>query len=149
MFSSSLKNSRRSASSISALFPTLTTAESPIFSSIVHPIRAIPRAPLWLINANGPGRTSVGPKVAFNFAGVYTTPNMLGPSILIPYFLAVSTNCCSTFFPSSPSSPNPDEIIGATFTPFFPHSSTTSGTDFAGTTITAISTSSGTSKMLL
>jgi len=79
-----IRYSRRSDSSIPALFPTETIADIPIFSTAVLPIIDAPRTPLCVIIATLPFLTSLVPNVAFNEAIAEYIPNMFGPRIRRP-----------------------------------------------------------------
>ncbi|OQB72585.1 MAG: hypothetical protein BWX89_01269 [candidate division TA06 bacterium ADurb.Bin131] len=70
-------------------------------------------------------------------------PKQFGPIILQPYFFEMLTRSFSLFSPSGPLSLNPALITTAAFVCFFPHSSITEPTSFAGTTTTARSGTSG------
>ena len=63
-----MRYSRRSASSMSALLPTETMADMPMFSTAVLPIMASPRAPLCVMMATLPALMPPGPKLASSFS---------------------------------------------------------------------------------
>ena len=76
------------------------------------------------------------------------TPKQLGPIMRMLPFLARLKISCSSLSPGSPNSLKPAEMMMAAFTPALTHSSIRSGTVFAGVTMTARSTLSGTLPIL-
>ena len=83
-----MRYSRRSDSSMSALLPTETIAEMPMFSTAVLPIIASPSAPLCVIIATLPGLIPPGPKLASSLAEAENIPKMFGPMMRMPRSLA-------------------------------------------------------------
>ena len=141
----------KSLSSKSAMLPRLMNLLMPIFSLAAQSRIAAPKAPLWLMKATFPkgglACLSGGLKLQSKPFSRFVTPRQFGPTTLIPHFLALFTSFSSRS--ALPASLKPAEITMAPLTPFSPHSSITSGTNFAGTAITATSISSGISLMLL
>ncbi|BAA31056.1 174aa long hypothetical protein [Pyrococcus horikoshii OT3] len=133
------------------MFPKLMNLLIPTSCLAAQSRIAAPKAPLWLMNAIGPNFglacLSGGLKLQSNPFSKFVTPRQFGPTTLIPHFFALFTNSSSKS--ALPASLNPADITTTPLTPFSPHSSITSGTNFAGTAITATSTLSGTSFILL
>ena len=100
--------------------------------------------------ATRPGRGETSAKVAKRRTSgrVLTTPMVLGPMRRRPSRRACSTRAASRAAPSAPTSAKPAEMTTRPRTRLRPHCSTTSGTCSAGTTTTARSMSSGTSRMV-
>jgi hypothetical protein len=92
VWSSAIKYRSRSASSMSLLLPTETTADRPMFSVLVLPMMAMPSAPLWVMIATPPAATSRGPKEAFIRAPALYTPKIFGPITRMPWFRAIATS---------------------------------------------------------
>ena len=104
-----------------------------------------PRAPDWLMKLEGPGGGMVGAKVAFSEtpSSVLRRPMQLGPTSRIPKSRQTPASRRSRSAPSGPTSLKPAEMTTTPFTPFSPHSRTTSRTCSLGTTTTARSTGPG------
>nr|CCE71174.1 TPA: hypothetical protein PAB1117 [Pyrococcus abyssi GE5] len=141
----------KSLSSRSAMLPRLMNLLIPTSCLAAQSSIAAPNAPLWLMNAIGPNLglacLSGGLKLQSKPFSMLVTPKQFGPTTLIPHFLALLTSSSSRS--ALPASLNPADITTTPLTPFSPHSSITSGTNLAGTAITATSTSSGISLTLL
>ena len=78
-----------------------------------------------------------GEKVAVNFAAPPTEPMQLGPTNLIPEFLAIATNFSCASAPASSASANPDAMTVTTGIPALAQSDTAASTEFDGTIISA------------
>ena len=83
---SSCQYSSRSVLDTSALFPTLTKVESPMFRLCAYSRMASPKAPLWLLKAIFPAGGKTEEKVAFilTCGAVLMIPIQLGPNRRIP-----------------------------------------------------------------
>ena len=138
--SSSANSNRRSFSVTSALLPRLTNFENPTSFASAQSSVAVQIAPDCDISAILPLCAMDAAKDAFRFDVVSIRPRQFGPSIRMPYFVAIATHSRSSFAPSTPDSLNPAEITITFLTPACPHSSIASGTKRAGMTITARST---------
>ena len=108
-------------------------------------ITAMPSAPDCDMKAMRPsgGYACANVPLSLNSGSVLMTPMQFGPIMRIPVVRHTSTSSCWRARPSSPVSPKPAEITTIAFTPFSPHSRTTSSTCAAGTTTNASSTSPG------
>ena len=150
MFGSFSQCCSRSLPLTSDLLPTETNSEMPIPSSPARLISSIPRPPDCERNATGPRTGSTGANVAFmrTSGAVFTMPRQFGPITRMPLRRAVATMARSASLPLVPVSAKPAEMITTPNTCFCAHSSTTPGTRSAGTTTSATSTVSGTSRML-
>ena len=118
---------------------------NPTFSWKLQSRIAVHKAPLWLINPTLPGRAIDEAKVAFRPETGLITPRQLGPMMRIFPRWASANISLSRAAPFSPISLNPADMTIAPFTPLSTHWRITPGTVGAGVTITARSTSSGTS----
>ena len=94
---------------MSALLPTETKLEMPMPRRALSSMSEMPSAPDCVMNATLPGLASTGAKMAFiRTAGlVLATPMQLGPTMRMPYRLAVLTSPASMARPSGPSSAKP------------------------------------------
>ncbi len=133
----------------SALFPVATKDDTPTPSSSRRRRTAAPMVPDCDETATRPGRGATSAKVATRrtSGAVLRTPMVLGPMRRMPSRRAWSTRAASRRAPSAPVSAKPAEITTSPCTRLRPHCSTTSGTWSAGTTTTARSMSSGTSRI--
>jgi hypothetical protein len=107
---------------------------------------AVPKAPLWVTKATGPGGVSPSPawlKVASTLSKVFMKPRVLGPQSRSPPRRAASATSVSSRRPSSPISPKPELKTTALGTPLATHSWTAWGTALAGTATMARSTGPG------
>ena len=106
-----------------------------------------PRAPDCETNPISPFTGSDSANVAsiLMLSSVFNTPRQFGPTHLIPYERIFSRSCFSSSAPSLPVSLNPAVMIHIPLMPFSWHWSIVSRTNLALTTITARSTSPGTS----
>ena len=145
---SSSQYSRRSLPDTSALLPTLTNVESPIWRWAARPRIAMPRAPLCDESATCPPGGKTGENDAFSrtSALMLSSPMQLGPTIRIPYPRAFSTRAFCRVRPSPPVSAKPAVITTSALTPAAAQSSTADRTASGGTAMTARSTSAGSSR---
>ncbi len=138
MFSSYLKASIKSVTSISAMLPTLIIFENPVSSWKLQSIIPVRRAPDWEIKAILPGFGMLSAKEALKLTGtVEIIPRQFGPTIRTSNFFAVSKSNLSARAPSGPISLKPALMTIAHLTPTSPASSTTVCTNSAGTQTTA------------
>ena len=77
----------------------------------------VQRAPDCDMNAMRPRRGMPAANDAFSFNTVSIMPRTFGPTMRMPYFLAISMTCCSSAFPCGPVSRNPAVMITAPLTP--------------------------------
>ncbi len=130
---------------ISALLPTETNEDNPRSSNCAYSIMATPSAPLCERNPIRPAGGGVGTKVPCSrIAGsVFAIPIQLGPMSRIPLSRQMCSNSSCSRTPSPPTSAKPEEITTNALTPLRAHCCATAGTNRAGTTTNASSTSSG------
>ena len=140
--------SSRSLLETSALFPTLTNDESPIWRSAARRRMAMPSAPLCDDNAIVPAGGQSGENDAFirTAGSVLRSPIQFGPIIRIPYPRTRSANASCRASPSPPISENPAVMTTIDFTDAAAQSSTAERTQSGGTTITARSVPVGRSR---
>ena len=140
---------RRSLPETSALLPVATNDDTPRPSWSSRRSRAAPIVPDCDDTATRPGLGATSAKVASSrtSGAVLTTPMVLGPMSRIPSRRAWSTSSALSPAPSAPVSAKPAEMTTRPCTRLRPHCSTTSATWSAGTTTTARSISSGTSRI--
>ena len=131
---------------MSSIEPIDTNALKPTRSLMLQSRMAVHSAPLWLMNATLPGRAMSAANVAFSPFKGFITPRQFGPMMRIRPW-AFSRISASKAAPSGPNSLNPAEMMIAPGTPASTHSPMTPGTTFAGSTMTARSTFSGTDAM--
>ena len=89
----------------SALLPTLTNVERPMWRSAARPRIAMPSAPLCDESATCPPGGKTGENDAFSRTSglMLSSPMQLGPTIRMPYPRAFSTSASCRARPSAPS----------------------------------------------
>ena len=140
--SSSIIYSRRSSAEAFDALPMEMNLLSPMPSLAIWFMILIPTPPLCDIIDTLPtwewgSNLAKGTQKPFS---MLMAPMLFGPEKRISYFSAMVTICCSNALPSSLYSLKPAVSMMARCTPFWPHSSRISGTNLAGTNITAKST---------
>ena len=107
---------------------------------------AMPYAPDWVTRLSPPPPAGVPAAIeAFSGRSQFWTPKQLGPAIRTPPARAAAIISSCSRAPSGPTSAKPPLMTTAAGTPLAAASRITWGTAAAGTTITARSTSPGTS----
>jgi hypothetical protein len=132
----------------STMFPRLTMRLNPTPEPTAQSITAAAMAPDCETNAMSPGRGIPTTNVVLSGVYVSMVPMQFGPITRTPYCSAMRLISCSRASPSGPVSRNPPLTMIAALMPRRPHASTWPATAAAGTTITAMSTGSGTSSTL-
>jgi len=146
---SSCQACMKSISLRSALLPRLMKFTKPTSVIAAQSRMAVPSAPDWVMMETLPrGGISLA-KDALHREIVLMMPRQLGPTIRMPYCVAICFTSFSSRAPSGPTSLNPAEMITRFLMPFSPHSRAAPGTSLAGMTMTARSTGPGTSSTLL
>src|SRR5262249_24108158 len=145
---SSSQYCKRSLVETSALFPTLTKDDMPMWKRRAPARVARPRAPLCDDIATRPvgGNSAVNVALSRTFGSVLIKPKQFGPIMRIPCWGTLSANCFWSAAPSTPTSANPAVITTSAQTPLAAQSSTTDNTLSRGTAITARSTCPGTAR---
>ena len=105
--------------------------------------------PPWATIDTLPGFWGTKVKLAYTdtSGSAFWMPWLLGPKMRMPLRWAAATISRSRASPSGPTSLKPAEWTMANFTPFFPHSSSTFGTNTLRMEMFTRSTSQGTSRI--
>ena len=139
--------SRKSLPERSALSPIVTNDENPMPRAAAASIAALPNPPLCEAKATSPGDGAAGATVAFSAISGrgLATPREFGPTIRMPAARQTASSSSWRARPAGPISAKPAVRTTSARTPLAAHARATSTTAFAGTTITASSTSPSTS----